>query len=273
MLALICPVRGCGQPLQLEEQALRCARGHSFDLARSGYCNLLQPQDRRSPRPGDSREVVAARRRWLDRGFGEPLLAALRDLLGGGEPKAGSAVLDAGCGEGTNLAAVAGSSGCEAAGVDISTAAVDAAARRHPGITWIVANADRVLPFGSGAFHLVLSVNARLNAAEFKRVLGAGGRLLVAVPAADDLVELRAAAQGRGIQLDRTERVLAEVECMFQLERRAVARASVWLDRAAVNDALLLTYRGGRRRVAERAAAIEGLQATLAWDILLLRPC
>ena len=34
-------------PIDLETQV--CPRGHAFDVARSGYVNLLQPQDRRSP--------------------------------------------------------------------------------------------------------------------------------------------------------------------------------------------------------------------------------
>jgi hypothetical protein len=34
------------------------ARGHSFDIARSGYINLLQPQERRARRPGDATDAV-----------------------------------------------------------------------------------------------------------------------------------------------------------------------------------------------------------------------
>ena len=58
-----------------------CRRGHSFDLARSGYLNLLQPQDRRARRPGDSAEVRAARRRFLGSAAAAPLVAAIVDLL------------------------------------------------------------------------------------------------------------------------------------------------------------------------------------------------
>ena len=75
-----------------------CARGHAFDIARSGYVNLLQPQERRSLNPGDSEEAVAARRRFLDRGHAEPLLNAIRVVAG-----APARILDAGCGEGYYL--------------------------------------------------------------------------------------------------------------------------------------------------------------------------
>ena len=62
---LICPVRGCGLALTRDEKRAFCSRGHSFDVARSGYINLLQPQDRRSKEPGDTKEAVAARRRLM----------------------------------------------------------------------------------------------------------------------------------------------------------------------------------------------------------------
>ncbi|MFN2240500.1 MAG: putative RNA methyltransferase, partial [Thermoanaerobaculia bacterium] len=70
-------MRGCALPLERGERALRCASNHSFDLAGSGYANLLQPQDRRSARPGDRLEAVTARRRLAERGYGAPLFDRL----------------------------------------------------------------------------------------------------------------------------------------------------------------------------------------------------
>lgn len=37
-----CPL--CAQPLAEEGNCLRCAAGHSFDIARQGYVNLLNVQ-------------------------------------------------------------------------------------------------------------------------------------------------------------------------------------------------------------------------------------
>ena len=74
-----------------------CAQGHSFDVARSGYINLLQPQDRKSKNPGDTVEAVAARRRLHDRGITEPLMNAIFDLI---DPMPYEVALDVGCGEG-----------------------------------------------------------------------------------------------------------------------------------------------------------------------------
>ena len=94
---LVCPVRDCHLALAREERRLFCPRGHSFDVARSGYINLLQPQDRRSRQPGDTAEAVAARPRLHDRGVTEPLLHAIAQMMA---PSPGDIVLDAGCGDG-----------------------------------------------------------------------------------------------------------------------------------------------------------------------------
>src|ERR1700675_1956885 len=121
---LLCPVRGCRMALVREERRLLCVRNHSFDVARSGYINLLQPQDRRSRRPGDTAAAVAGRRRLHDRGVTEPLLHAIAEMTAA---RPSDIVLDAGCGDGFYLGAFAQQTGFEAHGVDISIPAVDAA--------------------------------------------------------------------------------------------------------------------------------------------------
>jgi SAM-dependent methyltransferase len=141
---LLCPVRDCHQPLVREERRVVCPRGHSFDIARSGYINLLQPQDRRSKQPGDTDAAIQGRRRLHDLGVTQPLLHAIAEVVA---PSQSDIVLDAGCGDGFYLGSLARQSGIDAHGVDISVPAVDAAARRYPGCEWIVANADRFVPY------------------------------------------------------------------------------------------------------------------------------
>ena len=182
-----------------------CANDHSFDVARSGYVNLLQPQDRRSPRPGDSPQALEARRRVLE-GVEAPLVDAIVDTLSLTEH---DVVLDVGCGAGHHLAAIARRFGCGAHGLDISVPAIDAAARRHRGLEWVVANADRLVPYVEHSFSVVVSITGRKNAGEFRRVIRPDGLLLVVVPAADDLIEVRRAVLGEGVPHDRIERTVA----------------------------------------------------------------
>jgi len=232
-------------PLAREAGRVICPRGHSFDVARSGYINLLQPQQRRSRNPGDSAEAVAARRRFLDRGHAEPLLSAIRAML----PPAES-ILDAGCGEGYYLGSFG--RGC---GVDISTAAIDFAARRYPQCEWIVANADRFIPYADASFDLILSITGRMNVPEFQRV---GRRhVLVAVAAPDDLRELRGSA-GR----DRVARTIAEFADGFELVKRERATTVAELTAADARDILAATY---------RPHDAPPQRVTLSFDLLLLR--
>jgi 23S rRNA (guanine745-N1)-methyltransferase len=253
---LICSVRDCGLALVREEGRLVCARGHSFDVARSGYINLLQPQDRRSKQPGDSAEAVQARRRLHDQGVTEPLLRAIGELADLGPS---DVVLDAGCGDGFYLGSLARETGFDAHGIDISTPAVDAAARRYPGCEWIAANADRFVPHADYSFSVVLSITARMNAAEFRRVSRADGRLLVAVPAPDDLIELR--GEGR----ERAERTVETFAGQFTLTERRRVTTTADLDAASVKDLLLSIYRP------MRSAPVEAMRITFSLDLLLFR--
>ncbi|MBI2686452.1 MAG: methyltransferase domain-containing protein [Acidobacteria bacterium] len=249
---LVCSVRGCGERLVRKGRRLACDRGHSFDVARSGYVNLLQPQDKKSKAPGDTAEAVAARRRLHDRGVTDPLLAGVRAMLRVDKP---DRVLDAGCGDGFYL----GNLGVAGCGVDISIPAVDAAARRYPECEWIVANADRAIPYSNGAFDAVMSITARMNVAEFRRVLREDGRLLVAVPAPEDFIELR--GKGR----DRRERTIEEFSTLFDLAGQERVATAAELDADGVRDALLAIYRPMQSRPAEAS------RVTMSLDLLLFR--
>lgn len=253
---LVCPVRSCHLPLVREERRAVCPRGHSFDIARSGYINLLQPQDRRSRNPGDTEAAVSGRRRLHDRGVTKPLLHGVAEMIAG-SPR--DTVLDAGCGNGDLVGSLAGLCGFAAHGVDISVAAIDAAARRYPGHQWIVANADRFIPYENGSFSIVLSITARMNPVEFRRVLRDDGQLLVAIPAPDDLVELR--GPGR----DRVARTVSTFAPAFQLTEQRRVTTNADLDAAAVEDVLHSIYRpfGQQASVAMRV--------TFSLDLLFFR--
>lgn len=228
---LICTVRDCRLDLVRAGRSWKCGAGHAFDIARSGYLNLLQPQDRKSKHPGDTVDAVQGRRRLHDSGATQPLLTAIRDIL---ELSGKDAVLDAGCGEGFYLGSLRPGAGH---GVDISIPAVDAAARRYPEVQWVVANADRLLPYRDASFDVLMSITARMNAGEFLRVLRPGGKLLVAVAAPDDLLELR--GQGRDDRLDRTRNDFATFELREQ--RRVTCRAM--LDSVTLQGVLHAIYR------------------------------
>jgi 23S rRNA (guanine745-N1)-methyltransferase len=242
--------------LAREARRVFCPRGHSFDVARSRYLNLLQPQDRRSRQPGDTAAAIAGRRRLHDCGVTQPLLHAIAEITA---VSPSDIVLDAGCGEGFYLGTLARQSGFAAHGVDISIPAVDAAARRYPACDWVVANADRFLPYADRSFSVVLSITARMNAGEFRRVLRDDGRLLVALPAPDDLVELRGAGR------DRVARTVETFAPNFTLVELSRVTTVAELDAPSVEGVLHSIYRPLRQQRAE------AMRVTFSLDLLLFR--
>lgn len=273
-VALRCPVRGCGQPLTRADARWLCPLAHSFDVSRSGALNLLQPQDRRSAHPGDSKEAAQARRRLADLGHATAVHGALRHAIAARPRAAGRLLelLDVGCGEGAFLRSLAGLESLDLHGIDISAPSVDLAARAQPGAHFVVANADRSLPWVDGSFDVITSIDARVNAGEFARLLAPDGLLLVAVPAPDDLIELRERVQGQGLQKSRSERVEQELAAAFTPIDRTTVREARWFEPAALRDLLVATYRGFRAGERDAVAALEATTVTLSHDVLAFTP-
>jgi 23S rRNA (guanine745-N1)-methyltransferase len=152
-------------------------------------------QHKRSRDPGDSKEMVAARRRFLTAGFYQPIAAAVsRAVLADLPAGAATSCLDAGCGEGyymRELAAAAGGGRTLALlGLDISKWAVLSAAKQDKRPTWVVGS-NAKLPVMPGTLDRVLCMFGFPVYAEFARVLKPGGRLMQVDAGPDHLRELR----------------------------------------------------------------------------------
>ncbi len=193
--ALACPLDG--EALQREGSTWRCQAGHSFDIASQGYAHLLPVQHKRSRDPGDSREMVAARRRFLNGGFYQPIAAAVSEAALADLPAAQAAsCLDAGCGEGYYLrqlaATVAARNGQALAllGLDISKWAILSAAKQEPRPNWVVGSNAR-LPVQTRTIDRLLCLFGFPVHAEFARVLKPHGQLLQVDAGPDHLRELR----------------------------------------------------------------------------------
>jgi hypothetical protein len=105
-----------------------------------------------------------------------------------------------------------------------------------------------------GDVDLVLSLHGRRNPPECARVLRPTGLLLIAVPAHDDLVELRAVIHGERLERDRAGTLLAAYEPEFRLLEHWSLRDRQPLAREALLDLLQITYRGERTSMAGQGA-------------------
>ena len=141
-----CPL--CGEKLT-GDSTLKCTKGHCFDRAKEGYWHLLPVQSMRTKAPGDSKEMVAARRAFLNAGyygiFGKAVGELCAEYGQPASPEAALHLLDAGCGEGWYdrcIAQALAEKGrrVQLAGFDIAKSAVRLAAKALPTAQYAVAS-------------------------------------------------------------------------------------------------------------------------------------
>ena len=258
---LICPLDK--QPLQLNERTWCCDNGHSFDIAKQGYVNLLPVQNKRSKDPGDSKSMVQARREYLNKGYYQPLAQALADTV---LAMGSQALLDAGCGEGYYLRYLveqAEQQGTElsVAALDISKWAVQAAAKQDKRLSWMVAS-NNAIPLANNSVDTILCVFGFPVEAEFKRVLKPGGRLIMVDPASEHLIELKRIIYPE-IKAKSEHLPVSEKGWVLSSEERISFKVEL-PDTEAVRDLLTMTphlYRASKEGI-EKAEKLQSLAIT-----------
>ncbi len=274
-----CPV--CGEILQREEHTYRCAHGHCYDRAKSGYVNLLLPNQKHSKVPGDNKLMVRARSGFLNRGYYRPLADAVceeavtalaeRRALGKGEKPV---LLDCGCGEGYYTALVESAlreAGESAAlfGVDISKLAADAAAKRTKTVSFAAASVFR-LPVPDASCDLLLHLFAPYCGEEFRRVLKPDGCYLMVIPGERHLWSLKRAVYERPYPNEVKDTQLPG----FSLLRRRTVAYTLSLDNP--DDILHLFqmtpyYYKTSREDAARVERLSALETEIQFELLLYR--
>lgn len=182
MTLLRCPV--CEDRLENSYKVLRCGNGHSFDIAKEGYVNLLRA-GRDGKLIGDNPLSCRSRRDFLNRGYYAPLRDRLKDIF---SDRRGS-LLDICCGEGYYTSGLGENPNLDIYGFDISKETVRLAAKRGNGI-YFVANMTR-LPLPDGCFDYATHLFAPFCAPEFARVMKKDGLLYTVIPGAKHLWGLK----------------------------------------------------------------------------------
>jgi 23S rRNA (guanine745-N1)-methyltransferase len=229
-----CPV--CQGALTLGERRLVCAKGHSFDLAKSGYVNLAPARTHAPASSGDTRQQLERRARFLAKGHLDFVAGAIAAAVGEAQ-----AVLDAGCGTGFHLARVVERLPASVgAGIDLSKEAAVWCARRHSNLAFAVADIWKSWPIRDRSLDLVTSIFAPKNYAEMARVLRPGGTLVLVFPGERHLGELRDTFRLLGLSARKAEHYRARLSDQFDepMRYRMVCRTAV--DREGLADAVLM---------------------------------
>lgn len=184
----VCPV--CQLPLVQSERQWRCGNGHSFDIAKEGYTNLLLANQKRSSDPGDTKEMMASRRAFLSAGHYQPLADKLTELLGK-HLSPNACLLDSGCGESYYLQQLfQHRNDLNFFGIDISRDAVKLASRQFKAGSFAVASSFH-LPVLSSSADAVLRIFAPGDAGQVRRVLKSEGIFVVVSPGPRHLFALK----------------------------------------------------------------------------------
>ena len=244
---LRCPI--CRLDLDPRDRSLVCARGHSFDLARSGYINLMGGRSRRPSGGGDSRVQLERRDAFLKAGHFDFIWQsivrrlAVAKSIGLGKQLH---VLDAGCGTGYYLDKIIGylsgalDTRCSGFGIDISKEAASIASRQLSHLAFIVSDLWDEWPIRSPSVDLVISIFAPKNFREIARVLRSGGLLAIAYPGAGHLAELRREFGLMDTLPGKSMRYLRELQALFGRIRHERVLLSSRLDSDEILNTILM---------------------------------
>ena len=189
-MRFVCPK--CGEKLNILDKRCACQKGHSYDLARGGYYNLLLGNS--GGVHGDNKEMVLARRAFLGGGYYEPLARCIADQVLKHTPAFGS-LLDAGAGEGyytdfIERALYERDGASDVSAFDISKDAVREIGKKNSRISLAVAGSYH-MPIAEGEFDAVINTFSPLALEETMRVLKSGGHFIMAIPGEMHLYDLK----------------------------------------------------------------------------------
>lgn len=270
---LACPLDG--EKLVLHEKQLVCEKGHSFDLARQGYVNLLPVQHKRSKQPGDSKEMVVARSHFLSSGVYEPIANKLAEIsLSYIKDHSSTCFMDAGCGEGYYfdylyhyLHNIEAMSELSFIGLDISKHAIIDAAKRNNNITWVVGT-NRQPPVCDASVDIILCVFGFHSFEGFNKILKSRGRVILVEAGVDHLKELREIIYTDVKKTDPPDLSAAEDLGFSLVDMQELKFKTGVINNQAINQLLLMTPHFFRANKDGQEAAMKLQELDLTIDVV-----
>ena len=223
--ALTCPL--CQQSLAMEENSLKCANRHSYDIAKFGYVNLA-PQAKQAK--DYDKTSFQNRQAILEVGFYQHILDELQDLLQALPEE--QTILDVACGEGYYARKIQEKfPNKEIYAFDLSKDSIQLAAKSDQSlaIKWFVGDLAH-LPVQDQSMDVLLDVFSPANYHEFQRVLKKEGLIIKVIPTENHLQEIRDKVADQLRQKDYSnQQVIQHLEENFQIIHKQDVQALVSL--------------------------------------------
>ena len=189
----------------MDSKSLVCEKGHSFDLAKQGYVNMLQKQVSTMY----DHTLFDARKRIIhDYKFYDKVHQKVSKILEK-ELQESGLVFDAGSGEGTHLNAIFNQldkDSIHGIGLDISKDGIVMAAKNYSDQNWLVGDLTQT-PFKEHSLDIILSFLSPANYSEFKRIMKPNGLLIKIIPGSHYLKEIREHLSDEDKEYENTDTV------------------------------------------------------------------
>lgn len=263
---LSCPV--CQELLSTQEKRLVCPQGHSFDIARQGYVNLLCGKG--GAVHGDNALMISARNRFLSAGYYAPLAKAFAAAVREHAVK-DAILLDIGCGEGY-YTAYAKEALCDVSGevfaFDISKDALKMASRRR--CATLFAASAYLMPVSDESVDMVSLLFSPFCREEILRVLKKDGIFIMVYPASRHLYGLKEAVYDTPY-LNRPEDT--EIEGFTLLEKRDISDTIHLTDNDLIADLFAMTpyYYKTSEKDKNKLAALASLTTEIAFHLCVYK--
>ncbi|MBO7178621.1 MAG: methyltransferase domain-containing protein [Clostridia bacterium] len=263
---LICP--RCGCRLSRNGGSLFCFFKHCYDIASSGYVNLVLSGAKAQDNSGDNKEMMQARRRTMDREYYKALADKIIEIIG--EYPHGD-ILDVGCGEGYVTGRIASAyPESNVRGSDLAKNAVLLADKRYKNASFIVGNSAS-LPILEGSVDVCVAVFTPTYFGELERIIKKGGILIKVNPAPEHLLDLKELLY-ENTYLNEEEKVDASG---FELIDSHLISDQYEATGEAIRDLLQMTpyYYHTPKEAIERVSKMEKVTTRLAYDIKIYKRC
>lgn len=197
MSLLKCPV--CQNLLIKNNNCYVCENRHNFDISSKGYTNMLLANQRHSINPGDSKEMILSRVRFLELNYYHILRNTILNTIKKHLNSPEISFCDLACGEGyyTNYIhqELSKDYSVKTIGIDISKYAIIEACKKQRqlkllNVEYVIGNLMN-LPFLNNSFDVMLNCFALMDENEFNRVLKDNGIFIRVLPDSDHLLGIK----------------------------------------------------------------------------------